>query len=80
MPQSERPPKSFGAEGDQYLADFYTRFGAATAQQKMNALLTELHGSPLFYAMGGEVTEDMKLACLEYDFLDKSGKIKLVLA
>ena len=46
----------------------------------MGTLRLQLGGMPNFYAMGGAINEEMKLACLEYEYLQQVGKIDLVLA
>lgn len=75
--------KSFGAEADAYLAEFYNSVGAKTIQEKINVLSIKLgeESTPSnYYAFGGNLTDDMKLGCLEYEFLEQAGKITLVLA
>ena len=75
--------KTFGPKGDAYLANFYNSIGAKTTQQKLNVLsirlgedITQSH----YYALGGNLTDEMKLGCLEYEFLEQAGQIELVLA
>jgi hypothetical protein len=71
----------FGEEADKFLQDFYKRFGSEKTQEKINLLQDKLGGTSNFYSLGGgSLTDEQKLACLEYEFLEKSGVIKVVLA
>jgi hypothetical protein len=72
--------KSYGNAGDKFLADLYASVGATSVEQKINVLLMNLDGEFNFYAMGGEVTSEIKLACLEHEILEREGKIELTLA
>jgi hypothetical protein len=73
--------KSYGNEADIFLADIYRSFDADTTPKKIELLESKfLGGGSNFYAFGGDLTEDMKLGCLEYEFLEQMGKITLVLA
>ena len=75
------PPKSYGAEADTFLAEFYKSFEADTTQKKIALLESKFLGADSnFYAFGGDLTDEMKLGCLEYEFLEQMGKITLVLA
>ena len=71
--------KSYGAEGDAFLADFY---GAEKDTAKKIIMLERRLGQPPsnYYAFGGSLTPEMKLGCLEYEFLEQNGKITLELA
>ncbi len=72
----EAQSKSFGPDGDIALAMLYKSVGAQDTQQKLNILQIKLGGTPNFYAMGGGITDEMKLACLEYEYLERSGIIQ----
>ncbi len=73
--------KSFGTEADKFLQDFYKRFGSSTTEEKTNLLQEKLRGTCNFYSLGsGDVTAEQKLACLEYEFLEKCGQINLIFA
>ncbi|MGD0260655.1 MAG: hypothetical protein ABSD29_12620 [Verrucomicrobiota bacterium] len=75
------PPKSYGKAADAYLKDFYKSYGAENTQQKIKVLEANLGQQPSnYYALGGRLTDEMKLGCLEYDYLSQMGKIELVLA
>jgi hypothetical protein len=74
------PPKTYGAEADNFLEDFYKSCGAETTQQKIAVLQLKVGADSNFYAFGGALTDEMKLGCLEYDYLEQSNKITLVLA
>lgn len=73
-------PKSFGSEADAFLDAFYKTFTADTTQKRIALLQDNLGGESSFYALGGDINDDMKLACLEYEYLEQMGKLKLVLA
>lgn len=72
--------KTFGEEADKFLKEFYEKYGSTTTQQKVELLKLVIGGQFNFYAMGGPVTDEMMLGCLEYELLDREGKITLVLA
>jgi len=72
--------KSFGHGADAALNELYSSVGATSTDEKMGTLRLQLGGMPNFYAMGGAINEEMKLACLEYEYLQQVGKIDLVLA
>lgn len=75
--------KSFGTEADAYLKKFYDSVGAVKTPEKINALLLKLgeeSAQSNYYAFGGNLTDEMKLGCLEYEFLEQEGQITLVLA
>ena len=79
--KSSENAKTYGVSADAYLARFYKSCGAETTQQKINVLELKLGQEPSnYYAYGGTLTDEMKLGCLEYDFLDRAGEITLVLA
>ncbi len=73
-------PRSFGKKADDYLANLYQSFGATTTAQKLTVLRTTLGGDYHFYAMGGEINDDVRLACLEYELLGRERLIELILA
>ena len=72
--------KSFGPGPDTFLEAFYAPFGTISTQQKIQLLQLQMGGTSNFYALGGHINDDMKLACLEYEYLEQAGKIELVLA
>ncbi len=76
------PNKSFGAEADEFLKNFYITYKVVSTIDKIDLLQKELGGGIFNFSGFGEgpLTEEMKLACLEYDFLERKGKISLVLA
>lgn len=75
------PPKSFGKDADAYLAETYMMTGATTTIQKINTLKLKMGDvESNFYGFGVVVNDEMKLACLEYEFLEQHGKITLVTA
>jgi hypothetical protein len=67
--------KSFGEKADKFLAELYHSCGAVSTAQKINVLNLKLGGEYNFYARGGEVTDDIKLACLEYELLQQEKQI-----
>jgi hypothetical protein len=73
-------PSKFGKSVDEYLAAFYAVSKAQTTAEKIGLLQAKLGGTFNFYALGGEVTDDMKLTCLEYEYLERMGVIDVVLS
>lgn len=74
-------PKSFGEEADRFLAHYYDCYNAETTEQKIALLERELGQGPSnHFVYVGSINEEMKLGCLEYDFLEIKGKLTLVLA
>jgi hypothetical protein len=73
-------PHRFNEEADKCLVELYASVGAIEAFQKINTLQKELGGDFSFHALGGNVSDEMKLACLEYEYLERIGKIDSVLA
>lgn len=71
--------KSFVEKADAFLIEFYKSCGAESPHQKITVLELKL-GKSNFYAYGGQVTDEMKLGSLEYDFLERQGLIELVYA
>lgn len=69
----------FTEQADAFLRDTYKTVGAETTGEKINLLNLKLGGPSNFYGLGGEVTEEMQLGCLEYDFLSQKGKLQLTL-
>ena len=51
-----------------------------TPQFKIFVLDTELGGASNFYASGGPLTDDIKVECLELQYLELKGLVKLELA
>jgi hypothetical protein len=81
MNAGQTPPKSYGAAADAFLTEFYKSYGAETTQQKLKVLEANLGQQPSnYYPLGGTLNDEMKLGCLEYDYLSQMGKIELVLA
>jgi hypothetical protein len=76
MPATSAP--RFSDEADKALTVFYAESHAATAGQKIVALEAVLGGPSNFYGFGGEVSDDMKLGCLEYEYLSIRGLVELV--
>ena len=74
----------FSIEADEALESLYTSVGALTVEHKINALKLKMNdetlGGPNFYAFGGEVSQDMILGCLEYEYLSERNLIALDLA
>jgi hypothetical protein len=69
----------YTAQADAALSSLYQLRGADTTQQKIVILQDHL-GSSNFYALGGEINDEMKLGCLEYDYLEFQGLIETCLA
>lgn len=81
MNAGQTPTKSYGTVADAFLTEFYKSYGAETTQQKLKVLVANLGQQPSnYYALGGSLNDEMKLGCLEYDYLNQMGKIELVLA
>lgn len=51
-----------------------------TLQMKIYVLDSELGGSSNFYASGGPLTDEIKVECLELQYLELKGLVKLELA
>jgi hypothetical protein len=52
--------------------------GALTTRQRIAALEPQLGGPPPnYYAIGGHLDDEMKLTCLEYEFLEQKGLLPL---
>lgn len=51
-----------------------------TSKIKIYVLDRELGGSSNFYAAGGSITDEIKVKCLEIQFLELKGLLKLELA
>ena len=62
-------------EAQKFLAEFYIEKQAETTRDKISALDAELGGQSNFYAFGGEVTDDIRLSCLEYEYLVECGVV-----
>ena len=69
----------FGAEADDFLRVFYHGYGITSVAGKIKILEDKTGGPHNFYGQGGAVSDEMKLACLEYEFLELNNKIKLTL-
>jgi len=72
----------FNVNADAALNELYENVGAKTTEHKINALKPHLDGDGEwnFYAVGGEVNQEMILGCLEYEYLSSRGLIELTLA
>ena len=77
MPKTDPPRKSFGPDADAHLDAFYRSCGAETTQQRIKVLEMKLGIGSNFYAYDGNVTDEMKLGSLEYDFLEQVGLITI---
>lgn len=75
MPASFR----YNQNADAALNELYTSARATSTQDKIRAL-ESIQGNANFYAFGGEITDDMRLGCLEYEYLSEKELIELVLA
>jgi hypothetical protein len=76
---SDHSVSTFGAAADKALSEFYTAHKAGTVAEKIAALEKELGGPSNFYAFGGVLDEEMKLGCLEYEYLSLRDLVDLVL-
>lgn len=70
----------YNEKADEALRELYARNNAITTALKISAVEIELGGSFNYYAFGGEINDDMRLACLEYEYLQRIGKINLATA
>jgi hypothetical protein len=69
----------FNEKADAQLQNIYQ--GATTVAEKIKILNDILGGESNFYAFGeGSISEEMKLGCLEYEYLGNLGLIELQLA
>jgi len=75
MPAPATIKRDFGQKGNAYLVEFYEKYGSTTTEHKLN-LLKKLMGDRYFYAVGGEVDDEMRLGSYEYDFLMQRGLIE----
>jgi hypothetical protein len=77
---TENETMRFEKDAEEFLEKFYLAYKVVSTPDKIDLLQKELGGGTFnFYGFGeGELTDDMKLACLEYDFLERKGKISLV--
>lgn len=73
------PNGQFSAEAEQHLQAIYAAGGAHTTEKKIEVLNSKLGGTANFYAAGGCLTPEMKLGCLEYEYLESQGLIALTL-
>ncbi len=68
-------------EADKALEELYSAANqAVTTLEKIEALECALQENSNYYAFGGEMSEDIKLGCLEYEYLSNRGLIELLLA
>lgn len=58
----------FSQAAQQCLADLYASANAKSTLEKIAAIEKEL-GPSQFYGFGGEVTDDVRLGCLECEYL-----------
>jgi hypothetical protein len=79
MSQTTLQPSKFGAEADAALSKFYHDAKAEIIADKIKALESELGGPANYYAFGGTVSDEMKLGCLEYEYLSLRDLVDLVL-
>lgn len=70
----------FSKEADALLDAKYTERDATTTPLKIATLEIELGGTFNYYAFGGEINDEMKLTSLEYEYLERMGKIELIFA
>jgi hypothetical protein len=71
----------YNEEADQALENLYVAANnAVETADKIRALEKALQENSNYYAFGGVMTDDMKLGCLEYEYLSSKGLIELVLA
>jgi hypothetical protein len=75
-----KPEKSFGPVAEAFLTKLYAEYRITATEGKIKVLEDKLGGPSNFYGMGGEVNDEMKLACLEYEYLERQGQIKLTFA
>jgi len=71
---------SFGETAEKFLRTLYERADAKTTLDKIRILQGILGGESNFYSLGGELTDEKKLAFLEFEILEKNGVIKLTFA
>lgn len=69
----------YNAKADEALERLYTSARAVSIGDKIRAL-ESIQGTANFYAFGGELNDDMRLGCLEYEYLGEQDLIELVLA
>ncbi len=71
----------FNEKADAELERVYRQAEACSTEAKIGALNEILGGEANFYPFGdGQVSNEMKLGCLEYEYLGNIGLIDLVLA
>jgi|GEM_PF-4100031 len=71
----------FNEKADAELDRVYREAAACSTEAKIEALNKILGGEANFYSFGdGQVSNEMKLGCLEYEYLGNIGLIELVLA
>lgn len=71
----------YNKEADKALNALYAAANhAVETSDKIRALEKALQEKSNYYAFGGIITEDVKLGCLEYEYLSSKELIELVLA
>ena len=79
-PQQQPQVYRFNKEADACLEDLYKSVGAVTPARKLVILQKEVGGDFNFQAFGGELNEEIRLGCLEYEYLERMGKIEIIFA
>ncbi len=69
----------FSEKADSALDTFYGPFKNGLASQKLE-LLERVLGPVQVYATGGDVDDELRLACLEYEWLSAKGLVELDIA
>lgn len=69
---------AFPKEAREFMDAHYAQAGVTTDAQKWVHLEEELGGTWNYHAMGAPVTDRLKVACLEYEFLLRHNKIQPV--
>lgn len=70
----------YNEKADEALNKLYLAGNATSTDQRIEVIETALQERANFYAFGGELTPEMKLGCLEYEYLGRKGLIELTLA
>lgn len=69
----------YNVQADAALDVLYSDRGATTVQHKIRVQLDQIEGEPNFHGCGGPVTDEMKLAMLETEYLAARRLIELSL-
>jgi hypothetical protein len=70
----------FTPEADRALDELYAKYGSSQSPAQKINILEKILGESHFYATDGDVSDETKLACLEYEWLASQRLIKLELA